>query len=236
MKVIACETIKVIIDDLNNNLFSILIDESQDFSIKEKMEVIFCYLEKKGSVIERFISIFHVANKFYVFKVNTRVIIEKVHFNLVKNSWTIIWLVIAFDEKYIVNSMTFVNVSYERLQNMREDGLSSLLDEVSLFYEKHGIDIINMDDTFMLHGKPSHNVKIASNFNHFFKLMYFIRWLINNFQSWIRDLHMWSELFIWVASLSPRDSFSAFDKEKSINLARFYPLEFSLIELTGLDN
>lgn len=71
--------------------------------------------------------------------------------------------------------MTFVNVSYERLQNMREDGLSSLLDEVSLFYEKHGIDIIIMDDTFTLHGKPSHNVKIASNFNHFFKLMYFIR-------------------------------------------------------------
>jgi len=33
------------------------------------------------------------------------------------------------------------------------------------------------------------------------------------------------KLIICVASLNPRDSFCAFDKEKPINLTRFYPLD-----------
>lgn len=45
-----------------------------------------------------------------------------------------------------------------------------------------------------------------------------------------------SELLICVASLNPRDSFFAFDKEKLVNLARFYPSEFSSLELTGIGN
>jgi hypothetical protein len=45
-----------------------------------------------------------------------------------------------------------------------------------------------------------------------------------------------SELLICIASLNPRDSFFAFDKEKLVNLARFYPSEFSSLELMGIDN
>lgn len=49
---------------------------------------------------------------------------------------------------------------------MRQDGLSSLLDEVSLFCEKHKINNINMDDAFMLHGNPQLKVEIISNLHH----------------------------------------------------------------------
>lgn len=42
-------------------------------------------------------------------------------------------------------------------------------------------------------------------------------------------------LLLCVACLSPRDSFSAFDKERLIRLAQFYPLEFSQVELLTLD-
>nr|XP_011459885.1 PREDICTED: zinc finger MYM-type protein 1-like [Fragaria vesca subsp. vesca] len=56
------ETTDAIIRDMDNVLFSILVDEARDVSIKEQMAVIFCYVDKRGCVIERFIGIVHVAN------------------------------------------------------------------------------------------------------------------------------------------------------------------------------
>jgi hypothetical protein len=44
-----------------------------------------------------------------------------------------------------------------------------------------------------------------------------------------------TELLLCVACLSPRDSFSAFDKERFIRLAQFYPSEFSQVETLTLD-
>ena len=43
-----------------------------------------------------------------------------------------------------------------------------------------------------------------------------------------------TELLVCVACLSPIDSFSAFDKQKIIRLASFYPNDFSLIERMAL--
>ncbi|XP_028083218.1 zinc finger MYM-type protein 1-like [Camellia sinensis] len=56
------ETINVIIRDLGDALFSILIDEARDISINEQMAVVIRYVDKKGQVIERFLGIEHVAN------------------------------------------------------------------------------------------------------------------------------------------------------------------------------
>ncbi|XP_060974064.1 uncharacterized protein LOC115695026 [Cannabis sativa] len=50
------------IKDINNSLFSILVDESRDISIKERMAVVLRCVNKKGLVIERFVGIEHVAN------------------------------------------------------------------------------------------------------------------------------------------------------------------------------
>ena len=58
----AVETIDVIIKDMGDVVFSILVDESRDASIKEQMVIMFRYVDKKGYVIERFIGIEHVPN------------------------------------------------------------------------------------------------------------------------------------------------------------------------------
>ena len=58
----ACETINAIIKDLDNEFFSILVDESRDISVKEQMAVVLRYVDKKGIVIERFLGIVHVSN------------------------------------------------------------------------------------------------------------------------------------------------------------------------------
>ena len=62
MNAIACETSKAIIKDLDNGFFSILIDESRDISVKEQMALVLCYVNKKGIIIVRFLSIVHVAS------------------------------------------------------------------------------------------------------------------------------------------------------------------------------
>ncbi|XP_057471022.1 uncharacterized protein LOC130759834 [Actinidia eriantha] len=62
VSVAASETINVIIKDLGDALFSILIDEARDISIKEQMAVVIRYVNKEGHVIERFLGIEHVTN------------------------------------------------------------------------------------------------------------------------------------------------------------------------------
>ncbi|KAK4572629.1 hypothetical protein RGQ29_030875 [Quercus rubra] len=52
VNVIACETSKAIIKDLDNGFFSILVDESRDISVKEQMTI----------VLQQFLGIVHVAN------------------------------------------------------------------------------------------------------------------------------------------------------------------------------
>ncbi|GMP22979.1 hypothetical protein CsSME_00000752 [Camellia sinensis var. sinensis] len=62
VNVAAFETINVIIRDLGDALFSILIDEVRDISIKEQMAVVIRYVDQKDQVIGRLLGIEHVAN------------------------------------------------------------------------------------------------------------------------------------------------------------------------------
>ena len=62
VSVAVMETISVIISDLGDALFSILIDEACDISIKEQMVVVICYVNTKGEVIERFLGVEHVTD------------------------------------------------------------------------------------------------------------------------------------------------------------------------------
>ncbi|XP_025828735.1 zinc finger MYM-type protein 1-like [Panicum hallii] len=51
---------KVIKEEMSGCLFSILVDESRDISVKEQMAIIVRYVNKKGQVVERFLGIKHV--------------------------------------------------------------------------------------------------------------------------------------------------------------------------------
>ncbi|XP_022865451.1 zinc finger MYM-type protein 1-like [Olea europaea var. sylvestris] len=58
---IASEILNVIIKDMGNGLFSILVDESRDISVKEQMSVVIRYV-KNGRVLEHFIGVIHVSS------------------------------------------------------------------------------------------------------------------------------------------------------------------------------
>ena len=60
IKAIAIEILNVIVKDLGNVIFSILVDETRDLSGKEQMDVVLQHMDEKGHVIECFIGIEHV--------------------------------------------------------------------------------------------------------------------------------------------------------------------------------
>ena len=62
------EVIKSIIDEIEHDVFGLLVDESADVSDKEQMAVVFQFVDKSGIVKERFISIIHVAETSSVYR------------------------------------------------------------------------------------------------------------------------------------------------------------------------
>ncbi|XP_076927813.1 uncharacterized protein LOC143591512 [Bidens hawaiensis] len=58
----AQEVLKQIFDELGNDVFALLVDESSDVSKKEQMAVVIRYVDKLGVVKERFIGFVHVSD------------------------------------------------------------------------------------------------------------------------------------------------------------------------------
>lgn len=58
----AIETVNVIVSDLGDSFFSILVDESRDISIKEQIVVAVRYVDKQGCVMERIVGFVHVSD------------------------------------------------------------------------------------------------------------------------------------------------------------------------------
>ncbi|XP_074323642.1 uncharacterized protein LOC141660546 [Apium graveolens] len=62
VKAMAIETTKIILRELGEDLFSILVDESRDISVKEKMVILLRYVNKSGCIVERFLGVVHVGD------------------------------------------------------------------------------------------------------------------------------------------------------------------------------
>ncbi|XP_042380279.1 zinc finger MYM-type protein 1-like [Zingiber officinale] len=58
----AAEVTNFILNDIKANIFSLMVDECRDISIKEQMRVVLRYVNKHGCVIERFLAIVHVSD------------------------------------------------------------------------------------------------------------------------------------------------------------------------------
>ena len=130
----------------------------------------------------------------------------------------------------IMNAMTLVQVSKQRLQMMRKSGWSCFLDDVTSFCEKHEIDVPQMDSIFKARGR-SRRTQEKTNLHHYQVELFYtvIDMQLQELNSRFTELN--TNLLLCVTCLSPSDSFFDFDKEKLVSLAQFYPKEFSSLEL-----
>ena len=109
------------------------------------------------------------------------------------------------------------------------------MQEVILFCNNHDIDIPNMEDVFY-EGKSrrrNHNITIEHHYR--VGLFYIVLDMqlqeLNN-----RFSETNSQLLLCMACLNPTNLFYAFDKERLVEFAKFYPREFSSTDLVMLGN
>ena len=122
--------------------------------------------------------------------------------------------------------MKLVRESKEQLQIMRENGWSSLLDEVSTFCEINEIVVPNIDDIFLARGRPRHKAHGMTNL-HYYRVELFyaiIDMQLKKLNNRFTESNI--ELLLCVSCLSPFDLFATFDKQKLIRLAQFYTKVF----------
>ena len=119
---------------------------------------------------------------------------------------------------------------------MRDDEWITLLTEMSSFCTTYDILILNMDEIFVVSGRPRCNTQQNTNLHHYRVELFYtdidmqLQELNNHF------LEANTDLLLCMTCLNPSDSFVTFDKEKLIRLEKFYPSDFLRIYILTLDS
>ncbi|XP_042022997.1 uncharacterized protein LOC121770313 [Salvia splendens] len=133
----------------------------------------------------------------------------------------------------IINAMNLVKVAKARLQIMREEGWEVLLTDVSKFCDKYEIIVLDMDNEFVPRGRVRRTQKMKNL--HYYRVEIFCSVIDMQAQE-LNHRFGETDLLLCMACFDPRDSFSAFDLEKLLRLASYYPSEFSGVALDELEN
>ncbi|XP_061376189.1 uncharacterized protein LOC133318213 [Gastrolobium bilobum] len=127
----------------------------------------------------------------------------------------------------LLNAIGLVKVVKSRLQEVRDNGFDELLQETNIFANKYDIDIPNMEDVYYPKGRSRRRLE-SFTFLHYFKVELFNTVIDTQVQELgDRFDNVNTKLLECLSCLDPRDSFASFNKEKLIEFARFYPLEFN---------
>lgn len=135
----------------------------------------------------------------------------------------------------IVHAIDLVYVTKEWFQLLREDdGWEGFLQKVTSFCVKHEIEVVDMDVLYEPIGRSSRLYRTAKNLHY-----YHVDMFLDVIDRQLQELdHMFdevnTELLLCVASFNPADSFAAYDEDRLVKLAHFYPKDFSKAELLHL--
>ncbi|XP_021766668.1 zinc finger MYM-type protein 1-like [Chenopodium quinoa] len=132
----------------------------------------------------------------------------------------------------IVNAMSFVTLTKEQLQQMRDHGWEEFLHLVLSFCAKHNVEAPNMDDMYVPRGRSKRFFAKVTNLHRFWVEMYLsvIDLQLQELNNRFDEKNM--ELLICMSCLNPVNSFAAFDKQKLMRLAELYPEEFPTNDMT----
>ncbi|KAK9666925.1 hypothetical protein RND81_14G221200 [Saponaria officinalis] len=136
----------------------------------------------------------------------------------------------------IVNAMTLVSLTKERLQKTRDHEWDNFLQKVSVFCVKHKIEVPNMNDFYAPRGRSRRYFAKVINIHRFRVEMFLsvIDLQVQELNNRFDETNM--ELLLCMACLNPLNSFASFNKQKLLRLAEFYPSEFSCVDIVKLDH
>ncbi|GAV86723.1 LOW QUALITY PROTEIN: DUF4371 domain-containing protein, partial [Cephalotus follicularis] len=202
-----------IINDLGNGLFSILLDESRDVSVKEQAAVALRYLDSKECIVERFLSIVHVSDTSFSLKAAIE----------------------ALFSKHSLSMSRLRGQGYDGASNMqdifREKQLSKVIEALQNGELSSGIG--SNQETSL---QRADDTSWSSHYGLLIKLIatFLLDMQLQELNDRFNEVN--TELLLCILCLNPNDSFSSFEKRKLIRLAEFYPSDFSTLDLFLLDN
>ena len=100
----------------------------------------------------------------------------------------------------------------------------------------HDISILNMDETFVISGRSLCNTQQKTNLHHYHVELFYTVIDIQLQELNNRFSEVNTDLLLCTACLNPSNSFVAFNKEKLICLAKFYPSDFLGTDILALDS
>src|SRR6266540_831897 len=126
-------------------------------------------------------------------------------------------------EQDILNAISLVNVAKSRMQQLRSNGWDQFLQRVTLFCNKHGVQVPAMDDNYVPYGKSARYARNQTNDDHFRREVYIgvIDQISQELDNRFDEVNM--ELLSCMSAFNPSDSFASFDAQKVHRLAEFYP-------------
>ncbi|XP_039002228.1 uncharacterized protein LOC120128653 [Hibiscus syriacus] len=119
---------------------------------------------------------------------------------------------------------------------MRENEWESFFASITSFCNKNNIDILNVDAMYIPSGKKKRCRLDTTNIHHF-RIEVFLGVIDLQLQELNNRFDEVSiELLTCMASLSPLDKFSSFDKQKILRLVELYLDEFTSVDKLALDD
>jgi hypothetical protein len=138
-------------------------------------------------------------------------------------------------EQDIVNAMDLLEFTKVELSVLREDdGWNEFNGKVNSFCEKHKVKVVDMDGKYKPIQRDKKFYKNAINYHRFHADMFLgvIDRQLMELNSRFDEVN--TELLRCMACFNPINSFAAFNQEKLVRLAGFYPHDFEFEEMNQL--
>ncbi|VYS52161.1 unnamed protein product [Arabidopsis thaliana] len=240
------EVIRSIIQEVDHDVFCLMVDESADIFDKEQMAVVFRFVDKHATVKERFIGLIHVKETFSAF------------------------LKCAIDSLFAKHGLSIKQIrgqDYDGASNMKasckrkdrvrdefrkklEEGINqvdlfSFIIKMLEWIEDDGTDSTKRRQANVALQRKDQDILnamslVKSTKQHLFNLR------DDGWDSFLNEVFLLeyndrfdevnTELLGCVASLSPTDLFREFDQLKVMRLAEFYPQDFTRVDWRALEH
>ncbi|XP_066384858.1 uncharacterized protein [Miscanthus floridulus] len=245
----AKEVLHSILEEIGDDVFCLLVDESRDVSWKEQMAVVLRYVDKCRIVKERFVDLVHVKE---THSASLKSAIDALFADLklslkqvrgqgydgasnMRGITNTLSLALQRKDQDIVNAIKCVKATKCQLDELRKEKWVKLLDDVHGFCDKNDICKLEMEDEYIDPKKRRHKSGITNK--HYYQVDCFndvIDCLLQELDSRFNETG--SQLLVCSAAFSPRDSFHDFSIENLMSLVKLYPHDFDSGNLRDLNH